>query len=81
MYFIIICYIIKYLKDTKNVLQLMYIYNFLIEWSVFMKKLGFGMMRLPLLDVNDQTAIDFEQVNKMVDRYLEMGFNYFDTAY
>ena len=46
-----------------------------------MKKLGFGMMRLPLLDVNDQTAIDFEQVNKMVDRYLEMGFNYFDTAY
>jgi predicted aldo/keto reductase-like oxidoreductase len=46
-----------------------------------MKKLGFGMMRLPLLDVNDQTAIDFEQVNKMVDYYLEKGFIYFDTAY
>lgn len=46
-----------------------------------MKKLGFGMMRLPLLDINDGTSIDFEQVNKMVDHYLEKGFIYFDTAY
>ena len=46
-----------------------------------MKKLGFGMMRLPLLDKNDTTAIDMETVCKMVDAYLEKGFNYFDTAY
>ena len=46
-----------------------------------MAQLGFGMMRLPLLDENDQTSIDLEQVNKMVDTYMESGFNYFDTAF
>ena len=40
-----------------------------------------GMMRLPLVDENDQTSIDMEQVNKMVDIYMDAGFNYFDTAY
>ena len=34
-----------------------------------MAKLGMGMMRLPLLDENDQTSIDIEHVNKMVDAY------------
>jgi len=46
-----------------------------------MKKLGFGLMRLPLLDENDRTSIDIEQVKKMVDHYLAEGFSYFDTAY
>ena len=46
-----------------------------------LKKLGFGFMRLPLLDVNDQSKIDFEQLNKMVDIFLDRGFTYFDTAY
>ena len=46
-----------------------------------MVQLGFGMMRLPLLDENDQTSIDVEQVKKMVDAYMESGFNYFDTAF
>lgn len=46
-----------------------------------MVQLGFGMMRLPLLDENDQTSIDVEQVKKMVDTYMESGFNYFDTAF
>lgn len=46
-----------------------------------MKKLGFGCMRLPLLDADDPTSIDFEQVCSMVDRFLERGFTYFDTAY
>jgi len=45
------------------------------------KKLGFGFMRLPVLDENDPTSIDFEQLNKMVDTFLERGFTYFDTAY
>jgi uncharacterized protein len=47
----------------------------------FMKKLGFGFMRLPLKDSNDSKSIDFEQVNHMVDAFLEKGFTYFDTAY
>ena len=46
-----------------------------------MAKLGMGMMRLPLLDENDQTSIDYEQVYKMVDAYMDAGFNYFDTAF
>ncbi len=44
------------------------------------KKLGFGLMRLPLTDPADTTKIDVERVCRMVDRYLEAGFNYFDTA-
>lgn len=44
-------------------------------------KLGFGMMRLPLLDEDDATSFDYQQINEMVDRYLEQGFNYFDTSY
>lgn len=46
-----------------------------------MKKLGFGCMRLPLADKNDDSAVDLQQVKEMVDSYLEEGFNYFDTAY
>jgi len=46
-----------------------------------MKKLAFGMMRLPKLDENDDSTVDFEQVNKMADLFLEKGFTYFDTAY
>lgn len=45
------------------------------------KKLGFGFMRLPVNNPEDPTSIDMEQVNKMVDTFLEKGFTYFDTAY
>ena len=43
------------------------------------KKLGFGLMRLPKL--GDETTIDLEQVKKMVDLFLSKGFTYFDTAW
>ena len=46
-----------------------------------MKKLGFGLMRLPLRDAEDQTSVDIETLNRMVDTFLEKGFTYFDTAY
>ena len=42
------------------------------------RKLGFGLMRLPKLD--DDT-IDIEQTKKMVDLFLDAGFTYFDTAW
>ena len=45
-----------------------------------MKKLGFGLMRLPLLDQNDERSIDIEKVKKMADAFLGAGFTYFDTA-
>lgn len=44
------------------------------------KKLGFGLMRLPQ-GSQDPTDIDLEQVKQMVDRFLERGFTYFDTSY
>lgn len=44
------------------------------------KKLGFGLMRLPLLDQTDASKIDYETMSVMVDRYMEAGFHYFDTA-
>ena len=42
-----------------------------------MPKLGFGLMRLPEKD----GVIDHEQVCRMVDKYMDAGLNYFDTAY
>ena len=45
------------------------------------KKLGFGLMRLPLLNPNDGSSIDIELTKKMVDTFLEKGFTYFDTAW
>jgi len=49
--------------------------------SYVMKKLGFGLMRLPLLDKTNAADVDVEQVKKMVDLFLERGFTYFDTAW
>jgi len=45
-----------------------------------MKKLGFGFMRLPLLNREDQTSFDFALLNTLVDAFIERGFSYFDTA-
>ena len=42
-----------------------------------MPKIGFGLMRLP----ETNGVIDLDKVCKMVDAYLDAGFNYFDTAY
>ncbi len=41
-------------------------------------KLGFGLMRLPRLS---DGSIDIEQVKVMVDKFMNAGFTYFDTAY
>ncbi len=46
-----------------------------------MRKLGFGLMRLPLVNPDDQTSIDIEKFKAMADRFIERGFTYFDTAY
>ena len=45
------------------------------------KKLGFGLMRLPLIDEDDQGSIDMVKFTSMVDEYIKNGFTYFDTAY
>ncbi|MBQ8683827.1 MAG: aldo/keto reductase [Clostridia bacterium] len=45
------------------------------------KKLGFGLMRLPLTDPEDNTAIDMVQTQDMIDTFIQRGFTYFDTAW
>lgn len=44
------------------------------------KKLGFGLMRMPVTEPNNPAAVDIEQVKKMTDIFMENGFTYFDTA-
>ena len=41
------------------------------------KNFGFGCMRLPMKD----GEVDIEQTCRMVDAFLESGFNYFDTTH
>ena len=41
------------------------------------KKLGFGCMRLPM----NGADVNYNEFNKMIDYYIEQGFNYFDTAH
>lgn len=45
------------------------------------KKLGFGLMRLPVKDRSNAADVDMEQVKQMVDLFMEKGFTYFDTAW
>lgn len=41
------------------------------------KNFGFGCMRLPMLN----GEVDSEHFSRMIDRFMEEGFNYFDTAH
>lgn len=41
------------------------------------KNFGFGCMRLPMKD----GEVDYAEFNKMIDTFMENGFNYFDTAH
>ncbi|WP_305513898.1 MULTISPECIES: aldo/keto reductase [unclassified Methanobrevibacter] len=47
----------------------------------YKSKFAFGCMRLPQTDKDDPTSINQELFNKMVDIYIEKGFDYFDTSY
>lgn len=39
--------------------------------GVFMKKLGFGTMRLPLINPEDKTSIDQNYFNQLADKFIE----------
>lgn len=41
------------------------------------KKFGFGCMRLPMINGD----VDLNEMRRMVDTFLQSGFNYFDTAH
>lgn len=42
------------------------------------KNFGFGCMRLPM---KLKVKVDYKEFCKMIDTYIEAGFNYFDTAH
>ncbi len=44
-------------------------------------QLGFGLMRLPLLDKKDFKSVDEPLATRMVHHAIDNGINYFDTAY
>ena len=46
-------------------------------FSEINKNFGFGCMRLPMKD----EKVDYEEFSKMIDTFIENGFNYFDTAH
>ncbi len=41
------------------------------------KNFGFGCMRLPMVD----DKVDYQEFNRMIDAFMNAGFNYFDTAH
>jgi len=41
------------------------------------KNFGFGCMRLPM----QGDKVNYDEFNKMIDEFIENGFNYFDTAH
>jgi len=47
------------------------------SFDLIKKNFGFGYMRLPMIG----EEVDVAQTTKMVDAFLESGFNYFDTAH
>ena len=40
------------------------------------KNFGFGCMRLPMLG----DEVDYAEFSRMIDAFMDAGFNYFDTA-
>lgn len=48
-----------------------------MNFSEVKKNLGFGFMRLPMIE----DKVDIEHTQKMVDLFMKKGFNYFDTAH
>ncbi len=44
---------------------------------IIQKNFGFGFMRLPMKD----GQVDIPETTRMVDAFMEAGFNYFDTAH
>ena len=48
-----------------------------MNFNEIKKRLGFGVMRLKM----DGENVDYAEFERMIDRFISAGFNYFDTAH
>lgn len=48
-----------------------------MSFNEIKKNFGFGCMRLPMKG----GEVDYDEFNRMIDAFLDAGFNYFDTAH
>ena len=44
-------------------------------------RLGFGSMRLPMIDIGGKEYVDVERAIAVIHRALELGVNYIDTGF
>ena len=56
-------------------------YNDFGKTGVKISALGFGCMRLPMVKVNGGEIVDEEKTIPLIHRAIELGVNYFDSAY
>ena len=48
--------------------------------GIKVSKLGFGAMRLPMVEVDGEKDVDYDKAVPMINRAFESGVNYIDTA-
>lgn len=48
--------------------------------EVEVSRLGFGAMRLPMVEVNGEKEVDYDQAVEMIHEAFKLGVNYIDTA-
>ena len=57
------------------------IYRELGKTGLKISSLGFGCMRLPMVEINGKKVVEQDKVDAMMHKAYELGVNYFDTAY
>ena len=51
------------------------------QTGIKISRLGFGAMRLPMIEINGKKVIDEDKAIPMIHRAFQLGVNYIDTAY